>query len=248
MHWGKGLAILSVVVVAISFAATGAIGRSTGIDKTGGMPKEGCTCHGEGGEKEKKGVPSDKVVIDFKIDGNPFKYQKGKVYNISIGVAQTDVPMPAAALNKGGFNLRVTSGTLKAAAGYENFVKPSGNLEATHTPEGDKNGRMWNLTWTAPADDKDAAIFTVFVNTVDGDGSPDEGDHWTGKVVVLMGTSGEVGGGGHVAPEEIGVRWLAHWVGIISFIAVFVVLILYYFVLKYGETVHATDHRDRKEK
>lgn len=248
MHWGKGLALLSVVVVAITFVAAGAMGRSTGIDKTGGLTKEGCTCHGPGGETGKKGVPSDKVVVEFKIDGNPYKYQKGKVYNVSIGVAETDVPLPpSAAQNKGGFNLRVTNGKLAPAAGFERFVKISGS-EATHTSDGDKNGRLWNLTWTAPSDDKDAVVFSMFVNTVNGDGAPDEGDHWTGHVAVLMGTSGEVGGGGHVSPEEIGVRWLAHWVGIISFIAVFVVLVLYYFVLKYGETVHATDHRDRKEK
>lgn len=249
MHWGKGAAILGVIVVAISFVAADAMGRSSGIDKTGGLTKEGCNCHGEGGETAKKGVPSDKVVVDFKIDGNPYKFQKGKVYNISVGVLETDVPLPSGALlNKGGFNLRASAGKLAAAQGFENFVKISGTLEATHTSDGDKNGRRWNLTWTAPADDKDAAIFTMFVNTVNGDTAPDAGDHWTGKVVVLMGSSGEVGGGGHFAPEEIGVRWLAHWVGIISFIAVFVVLIMYYFVLKYGETVHATDHRDRKEK
>lgn len=59
-----------------------------------------------------------------------------------------------------------------------------------------------------------------------------------------------VGGSGasEIDPEEIGVKWLAHWVGIVSFLAVIATLLIYYFVLKFGESVHTTDHRDRKEK
>jgi plastocyanin len=71
-----------------------------------------------------------------------------------------------------------------------------------------------------------------------------------GRVIVVTAEKGVVPGGaaGGANPETIGVRWLAHWVGIISFVAVVAVLVIYYFVLKYGETMHATDHRDRKEK
>lgn len=71
---------------------------------------------------------------------------------------------------------------------------------------------------------------------------------WGRLIVVDPPVLQPAGGAEGASPERIGVRWLAHWVGVISFIAVFAVLILYYFVLKYGETVHATDHRDRKEK
>lgn len=71
---------------------------------------------------------------------------------------------------------------------------------------------------------------------------------WARLVVVEAPALQLAGAGGEANPEEFGVKWLAHWVGIISFIAVFAVLVIYYFVLKYGETVHATDHRDRKEK
>ena len=77
--------------------------------------------------------------------------------------------------------------------------------------------------------------------------STGRGNGMWGRIIVvdeMLAVAGE-----HDAnPEHIGVRWLAHWVGIISFLAVFATLIIYYFVLKYGETVHATDHRDRKEK
>ena len=70
-----------------------------------------------------------------------------------------------------------------------------------------------------------------------------------GRVIVVEGPILPLAGGGEggISPEEAGVNWLAHWVGVISFVAVFATLIIYYFVLKFGETMHATDHRDRKE-
>lgn len=74
-------------------------------------------------------------------------------------------------------------------------------------------------------------------------------DTMWGRVIVVeapfLAMAGTAGGPN---PEEIGVNWLAHWVGLVSFVAVAVTLLIYYFVLKYGESIHTTDHRDRKEK
>lgn len=70
---------------------------------------------------------------------------------------------------------------------------------------------------------------------------------WGRLIVMEAPVTALGGGGGGISPEEAGVNWLAHWVGIISFVAVFATLLIYYFVLKFGETMHATDHRDRKE-
>lgn len=78
--------------------------------------------------------------------------------------------------------------------------------------------------------------------------STGRGNGMWGRIIVVDEMLAVAGAHGEENPEHIGVRWLAHWVGIISFLAVFATLIIYYFVLKYGETVHATDHRDRKEK
>jgi hypothetical protein len=210
MRFGKGIAFVALVAIAFVFAAS-ASGFSSGINRSNGLTEEGCICHGPGGSACR---PSPAVEVLILIGDNPYHYEAGETYNITI-TALTDVPASAAG-NKGGFNLRVSAGTLAAAPGFEERVQIVTAREA--------------------------------VNTVNGDGAPNESDHWNGKVVVLMGESGVIGGEGEVNPEHFGVRWLAHWVGIISFIAVFAVLIIYYFVLKFGETVHATDHRDRKEK
>jgi hypothetical protein len=242
MRFGKGIAFVALVAIAFVFAAS-ASGFSSGINRSNGLTEEGCICHGPGGSG---GKPSPAVEVLILIGDNPYHYEAGETYNITI-TALTDVPASAAG-NKGGFNLRVSAGTLAAAPGFEERVQIVTAREATHTLDGDRASRVFNLTWTAPATGEEAVIFQAFVNTVNGDGAPNESDHWNGKVVVLMGESGVIGGEGEVNPEHFGVRWLAHWVGIISFIAVFAVLIIYYFVLKFGETVHATDHRDRKEK
>lgn len=75
------------------------------------------------------------------------------------------------------------------------------------------------------------------------------GDKMWGRVVVVEAPVLQMAGAASGPnPEEIGVNWLAHWVGLVSFVAVAVTLLIYYFVLKYGESIHTTDHRDRKEK
>lgn len=80
--------------------------------------------------------------------------------------------------------------------------------------------------------------------------STGRGNGMWGRVIVVEAPLLGVTGGGAAVPDaaEIGVRWLAHWVGIVSILAVMATLLIYYFVLKYGESVHTTDHRDRKEK
>lgn len=79
--------------------------------------------------------------------------------------------------------------------------------------------------------------------------SSGRGDKMWGRVIVAEEPIlAMAGGAGEINPELVGVNWLAHWVGIVSFLAVILTLVIYYFVLKYGESVHTTDHRDRKEK
>lgn len=248
MNWRKACAVLAVLALGF-FAATSAVSsRSNGISKAEGLTEEGCVCHGA--NRQSDGRVNPNVGVFFNVSGHPFKWETGKVYNISLGSDASDVPeatTPGA--NRGGFNLRVNVGVLAAATGEEKFVTIIGPTEATHTAEGDQRpGRTFNLTWTAPTDGEEAAVFTLFFNTVNGDGANDDKDHYNGLTYVILGSSGRLGGATEADPEAIGVRWLAHWVGIVSFLAVIGTLLVYYFVLKYGESIHTTDHRDRKEK
>ncbi|MFB6186177.1 MAG: hypothetical protein ABEI86_04825, partial [Halobacteriaceae archaeon] len=48
------------------------------------------------------------------------------------------------------------------------------------------------------------------------------------------------GGGGEIHPEEMGVPFRAHWVGVATILMMFVSLIYTFFVLKYGESPNAS--------
>lgn len=111
---------------------------------------------------------------------------------------------------------------------------------STGGPGGMASGSVYDHIFT------EAGVYDYYCTLHDPTG---EYKNMWGRVIVVAAEPAVVPGGAHgPSPEEFGVRWLAHWVGIISFVAVIAVLVIYYFVLKYGETVHATDHRDRKEK
>jgi len=61
---------------------------------------------------------------------------------------------------------------------------------------------------------------------------------------VVVNESGEApaegGGGGEVDPEHMGVPIQAHFVGIATILAIFVSLMFTFFMLKYGESPHAS--------
>lgn len=249
MRKARILVTIGVLAAAFLMAASAASSLSGGITRSDGLTEEGCICHGP--NQADDGTADGNVVVQFRMEGLAGNYQPGESYNLTVGASDTDVPVSEDG-NKGGFNLLVNLGTLEVPDGWTDFVEVSEGaqgFEATHTVQGDQNGRTFNLTWTAPSADDGPAVFTLFVNTVNGDGSNNEADHWNKKIVVVPGPDGSVSlGAGGENPAEIGVRWFAHWVGLISFAAVVVTLVMYYFVLKYSESIHTTDHRDRQGK
>jgi hypothetical protein len=55
----------------------------------------------------------------------------------------------------------------------------------------------------------------------------------------LPGQGGGGEGGGEVEPEEMGVPFQAHFVGLATLLGIFVSLVFTFFFLKYGETPHS---------
>jgi plastocyanin len=68
---------------------------------------------------------------------------------------------------------------------------------------------------------------------------PHEGAGMLGAIEVSSGGGGGEGGGEEVDPEEMGVPFQAHWVGVATLLGIGLALLLTFFFLKYGETPHS---------
>jgi hypothetical protein len=54
------------------------------------------------------------------------------------------------------------------------------------------------------------------------------------------GGGGGEGGGGELHPEEMGVPFRAHFVGIATLLGIAVALVFTFYLLKYGESAHSS--------
>ncbi len=124
----------------------------------GGLTVEaGCTCHGSGN-------PSTAVVVS--ISGVPRAYEVGAEYTFTVSLGH-------AAYEGGGFMLwDYGAGTLTAGEGSIQVAEEPGAVSQGSV------GNDWVVTWTAPSEDIGDVRFQLVGNAVNGNGQPDEGDHW----------------------------------------------------------------------
>ncbi|MBI4392408.1 MAG: hypothetical protein HY556_01235 [Euryarchaeota archaeon] len=250
----------SVLVTVLLLAA--AVAVATDIEAfSGGLDRRidpdlvvGCTCHNK--------LPSSAVKIG--LEGIPANYTIGdkytqKTYPINISILSGG-PDVAPGKAQGGFNLNVSAGRLQVPKDAKDVQIMEITNDATQTPAGNKQ-RSWMVEWVAPAAPSGPVEFILTVNAVNGNGVQDEEgktpevgtaqqDAWN-RVILISEGSGAAAAGGHagggIPVNEIGVTWHAHWVGVASFLALFVLYVFTFFILRYGESKHATDHRDRSE-
>jgi hypothetical protein len=137
-----------------------ALGVSTGPpwEHNGKLVVEtGCSCHGGGS-------PNNNVVVS--ISGIPRSYDAGQSYDFTISLQD-------ASNSLGGFMLwDYNSGTLTPGDGSQSVTDEPGALSQSSP------GNDWIVTWTAPAEDVGIIAFQLVGNAVNGDGLPDENDHW----------------------------------------------------------------------
>lgn len=242
--------LLTVAIVIVAVSGMG-LSLSSGIDtptaeNAGANLEVGATCHSPIASPEVtavlEGVPGN-YTMPNEIGG---EYTQ-QTYNLTVTIIGGP-EVTADAMNAGGFNLLATAGTLEAT---DDSVQIMDSGEATHTATGNDQ-RTWNLTWTSPAEPGEAVLFRLTVNAVNGNGAADPDDQWNRADLVSEGLHGAAVGGAageeaiHV--ETLGVNWLAYWVGIASFVFMIGLMVVYYFVFRYAESSHVTDHRARKEK
>ena len=131
---------------------TGIGGQQNDIDD---VAKEGCLCH--------NAAPSNSVQVI--LDQVPYAWTPGETYDLQLHI----IGGPAAGGQySAGFSMRVSSGEL-GGTGVDNW---QGDLESlTHTSaSAAESDRMWDITWTAPAEGEGTITFWITGNSVNGDG------------------------------------------------------------------------------
>lgn len=232
-------AVLLLLAAAIVATPLG-LGFSTGITKdNAGVPDfetAGCTaCHGASHTFPDVDTSNVKVQVanaDGEFLNGP--YEAHGLYTITITLAEQNVPTAA---NHAGFNLRAAAGKLSPVEGVSQ-VSADG-AQATHVGPGLTS---WTVGWEAP--ESGAAGFSLFVNDVDGSGSPDPADqvYWT--QFGFADHDGAVLGAAVHEEVHFGISLQQYWIGLIALIGMVFVMVAGFVYLKFVNP-HNTDQKDR---
>lgn len=221
------------------------LGIGGDADEVGDVSIAGCTCHSE---------ESDNSVTVL-IEGLPYHYEAGGQYELTVQLIGG--PDPDALSNTAGFSMMVSSGTLGAGEGYESMVQnwEDDPARLTHTSSGAKTeDRSWHILWTAPATGEGAVTIWLAGNSVNGDQVPSALDNWN-RLSTTIEEGADDGskrtvfsGNGEIEPpaaaehgvhiHEMGAGLRAHWLGLLGFAAVIIVLLFCGLFLRYGFSRH----------
>lgn len=222
---------------------------STGIggdeDDKGDVALAGCTCHSE--------LPDNSVTVI--LDGMPYHYTAGTTYAMKIqliGGPEIDTHSTT-----GGFALRVSAGSLAGDEGYENQVQnwEDDPTSLTHAGSGSSTAdRTWLITWTAPEEGAGVVTFSLSGNSVNGDHAPSDLDRWNrlttsvdegtdkGDTRTVFSGNGEIEPPApaeiHIDLHHMGAALRAHWLGLLGFGAVILVILFCGLFLRYGFSRH----------
>ena len=239
--------VLAISIVAV-LTAGGSQANPTGIggdaNNEGDVALAGCTCHAE--------EPDNSVTLI--LTDVPHRYVPGDSYEMSIQI----IGGPAAdtSSHTGGFSMRVSEGTLSASAGFESLMY---NWEddlatLTHSNSGSKVAdRTWHIIWTAPEEGTGVVTIWLAGNSVNGDGIPSQLDRWNRLSASIDegdfgGTRTVFVGNGDIEPpapveegvdlHHMGAGMRAHWLGLLGFAAVVIVIVFCGLMLRYGFSRH----------
>tara|TARA_B100002052_G_scaffold297992_1_gene330148 strand:+ start:1115 stop:1978 length:864 start_codon:yes stop_codon:yes gene_type:complete len=224
-------------------------------DGKGDVAISGCTCHNVDS--------SDSVTII--LDEVPTTYTAGVTYEMMIQIIGGPEYHSGGTDYSAGFSMRVSAGTLGAGEGSEDHVSaapetlngpPSEDTRSlSHTKSGGNlESRSWNIIWTAPETESGPVTIWLVGNSVNGDGVPGPQDMWNRLSAVII--EGEDDGNrrtvfsgdgnieppapasGHTDLHHMGAKFRAHWLGLLGFFAVIIVIVFCGFFLRYGFSSH----------
>ncbi len=205
------------------------------------VAKGGCLCH--------NGAADNSVQII--LDDVPYGWIGGESYELTLQVIGGP---PASGTYTAGFAMRTSAGVL-SGDGLQNWDNDVTTL--THTEASASNAdRMWTLTWQAPETGTGSVDFWITGNAVNGDQLNNAGaeeDKWNQLLFSMqegsdatsaLGTRTLFAGDGDVSPPEpdhhgvdlhhMGAKLRAHWLGLLGFGAVILVVIFAGLMLRYS--------------
>ena len=245
--YSERLFVMGLIVLLVA-GSTQALHSGVGgdMDNKGEVPQAGCSCHNE--------VPNNSVTL--LVDGLPYRDESGTEYELRIQIIGG--PELDTSSNTGGFSMLVSAGTLAASQGYESLVQNwDGDVTTlTHTSSGATTlDRSWYVVWTAPSAGEGVVSLWLAGNSVNGDSLQSELDMWN-RLTASVAEGADDGntrvvfsGNGTIEPpppsegihiHEMGAGLRAHWLGLLGFTAVIIVLLFCGLFLRYGFSRHYT--------
>ncbi|NCG01074.1 MAG: hypothetical protein GWP25_04690 [Euryarchaeota archaeon] len=236
------LAILLFVPGFVSSLHSGVGGAQDNAGETiDDVAKEGCLCH--------NGAPENSVQII--LDDVPYGWNAGETYTLKLQI----IGGPAATgTYTAGFAMRTSAGVLSGDE-VQNWEDDATTLTHTEASAAEAD-RMWTITWQAPETGSGSVNFWITGNSVNGDqlnNAGGEEDQWNQLLFSLqegsdsttaLGTRTLFAGDGNVSPPEpdhhgvdlhhMGAKLRAHWLGLLGFGAVIVVIIFAGLMLRYS--------------
>ena len=241
----RGLVLGAILLLLAGGSQASHLGIGGDANGDGDVAIAGCTCHNEN--------PDNSVTVI--LDGLPYRYEVGSQYLLTIQlVGGPDID---ASSNTGGFSMRVSAGTLSAAEGFESYVQnwEDDETRLTHTNSGSQTeDRTWEIVWTAPSDNEEVVALWLVGNSVNGDQIPSELDKGN-RLSVSVDEGDDDGrtrtvfsGNGEIEPpapadhgmeiHDMGAGLRAHWLGLLGFAAVIIVILFCGLFLRYGFSRH----------
>mgnify|MGYP006966864261 CR=1 FL=1 len=165
-HLRLGSVALTLLLLAALAAGASTLTAPVSAKETGitGITS-GCFCHSS--------AAADDVQVH--IEGLPDKFRARSTHELTVRI-EGGPNITENSSNQGGFNLRADAGELSVMA-EDGAVQIMDDGEATHTAAGNDQ-REWTVLWTAPQKESIRVTFTLYGNSVNGDGSPGPEDHW----------------------------------------------------------------------
>lgn len=240
--------ILVLILVSVFVAGSGEAlhtGVGGNANGQGEVSIAGCTCHAE--------EPDNSVTVI--IDGVPFHYAPDTSYEMKLQL----IGGPEANLEShtAGFAMSVSEGSLGASEGFESMVQNWEGDESslTHTDAGSRTSdRSWMFVWTSPSEGSGSVVFNVAGNSVNGDLAPSSLDRWNrlttsvdegednGRTKAVFSGNGDINPPAPIEGKKdihkMGAKLLAHWLGLLGFGAVMLVILFCGLFLRYGFSRH----------